>query len=283
VQLRIRVIRVDDLEGSDMTLTEVVDGATQLSTLALDLASVSDPGVTAGRVIDLAVKLIPCVAVDVVRVTAVGELQMLASSDPGLSQQTLRTWHRWPHFPLSDAVQGPCRSDNHGSGYPAALLADCGIVSELMFALRVGDTDHGYLRFLFHDNVSPSSTVGRLAAAFSAQAAIALDRAALQMSVMNLRKAIDTNRDISAAVGILMAQQGINYPDAYQLLRSVSQNTNRKLRNVAAEILHDHEPNTRRPVSPGVLTATGPVRDGTSGADVGCGAAGLDPKSLALV
>jgi hypothetical protein len=229
-----------------MTLTEVVDGATQLSLLALDVASVSDPGMTASRVTDLAVKLIPCVAVDVVRVTTVGDLKILASSDPGLSQLTLPSWHRWPHVPLSDAVQGPCRVDNHGSGYPAALLADCGIVSELMFALRVGDTHHGYLRFLFQDNVSRSSPVGRLAAAFAVQAAIAVDRAALQVSVMNLQTAIDTNRDISAAVGILMVHQGINYPDAYQRLRAISQNTNRKLRNVAAEILVDHEPATHR-------------------------------------
>jgi len=229
-----------------MTLTEVVDGATQLSTLALDVASVSDPRMTASRVTDLAVKLIPCVAVDVVRVTAVGDLQILASSDPGLSQLTLPSWHRWPHVPLSDAVQGPCRLDNHGSGYPAALLADCGIVSELMFALRVGDVDHGYLRFLFQDNVSQESSVGRLAAAFSVQAALAVDRAALKVAVMNLQTAIDTNRAISAAVGILMAQQGINYPDAYQLLRSESQNTNRKLRNVAAVILNDQEPTPQR-------------------------------------
>ncbi len=229
-----------------MALTEVVDGATQLSNLALDAASVSDPGMTAGRVADLAVKLIPCEAVDVVRVTAVGDLQVLASSDPGLSELTLPSWHRWPHFPLSDAVQGPCRLNNHGSGYPAALLADCGIVSELMFALRVGDIDHGYLRFLFQDNVSRVSSVGRLAAAFAVQAAIAVDRAALQVSVMNLQTAIDTNRDINATVGILMVHQGINYPDAYQLLRSASRNTNRKLRNIAAEILKSHEPTTCR-------------------------------------
>jgi len=229
-----------------MTLTEVVDGATQLSTLSLDAANVPDPGMTASRVTDLAAKLIPCVAVDVVRVTAVGDLRILASSDPGLSRLTLPSWQRWPHFPLSDAVQGPSCWDYHGSGYPGALLADCGIVSELMFAMRVGDNDHGYLRFLFQDNVSRSSSVGRLAAAFAVQAAIAVDRAALQVSVTNLQAAIHTNRDISAAVGILMAQKGINYPDAYQLLRSVSQNTNRKLRNVAAEILNSHEPTTRR-------------------------------------
>ena len=193
----------------------MVDGATQLSTLALDAASVSDPGMTASRVTDLAVKLIPCVAADVVRVTAVGDLRVIASSDAGLSDLTMTAWRRWPHLPLSEAVQGQCRSANHGSRYPAALLVDCGIVSELMFPLQINDTDHGYLRFLFQENVSHSSTIGRLAAAFSVQAAIAVDRAALQVAVANLQTAIDTNRDIGAAVGILMAQQGISYQTPY--------------------------------------------------------------------
>jgi hypothetical protein len=229
-----------------MTISEVVDGATQLSALALDAASVSDPGMTISRVTDLAVKLIPCAAADVVRVTAAGDLRVVASSDPGLSELTSTAWRRWPHLPLSAAVQEPCRSTNHGSGYPAALLADCGIISELMCALQLGDNDHGYLRFLFHDRVALSSPTGRLAAAFSVQAAIAIDRATLQMAVTQLRTAIDTNRDISAAVGISMAQQGISYQDGYQLLRSTSQNTNSKLRAVAADILAGQESSARR-------------------------------------
>ena len=229
-----------------MTISEVVDGATQLSTLAMDVASVPDPAMTVGRVTDLAVKLIPCLAADVVRVTPVGELRIRASSDAWLSELTLTTWQRWPHVPLSEAVQGRCRSANHGSGYPAALQADCGIVSELMFGLRINGADHGYLRFLFQETISTASPIGRLAAAFSVQAANAVDRAALQVTVVNLQTAIDSNRDISAAVGILMAQQGIGYQDAYLLLRSASQHNNRKLRYVAAAILAGHELSARQ-------------------------------------
>ena len=89
-----------------MTISEVVDGATQLSTLAMDVASVPDPVMTVGRVTDLAVKLIPCLAADVVRVTPVGELRIRASSDAGLSDLTLTTWQRWPHVPLSEPFKG---------------------------------------------------------------------------------------------------------------------------------------------------------------------------------
>jgi hypothetical protein len=221
-----------------MTISEVVDGATQLSTLALDAASVPDPTMTVSRVTDLAVKLIPCAGADMVRVTAAGELRVMASSDPGLSDLTVAAWQRWPHLPLSAAVHGPCRTENHGSGYPTELRAGCGIVSEWMFAMQIGTgTHHGSLRFLFRDKVSQSSPAGRLAAAFAIQAAIAVDRAASQLAVTHLQTAIDTNRDIGAAVGILMARQGIGYQAAFHLLRAESQNKNRKLRDVAAEIL----------------------------------------------
>jgi hypothetical protein len=104
-----------------MTINDLVDGAVQLSTLASDAANVPDPAMTAGRVTDLAAKLIPCAAADIVRVTHTGQLRILASSDAGLSDLTAAVWQRWPHFPLSAVVQGPCRTRNHGSGYSPEL------------------------------------------------------------------------------------------------------------------------------------------------------------------
>jgi hypothetical protein len=207
----------------------------------LDAASVPDPAMVVSRVTDLAVKLIPCAAADVVRVTANGELRIMASSDLGLSELTLAAWRLWPHRPLSAAVQGTCSTANHGSGYRTELRAGCSINSEWMFLLQISNgTHHGYLRFLFQDDVTQFSPAGRLAAAFSIQAAIAVDRAACQIAVTHLHTAIRTNRDIGAAVGILMAQRGINYEAAFQLLRSSSQNDNRKLRDLAAEVVAGH-------------------------------------------
>lgn len=230
-------IRDDALKELQMTISEVVDGAVQLSTLASDAANVPDPAMTVSRVTDLAAKLIPCAAADVVRVTHAGELRIVASSDAGLSDLTIAVWQRWPHYPLSSAVQGPCRAHNHGSGYSPEPRAECGIAGELLFALQIGTSDHGFLRFLFQDAVSASSPLGRLAAAFAVQAVIAIDRAALQTKVGNLLVAIDTNRDIGGAVGIVMAQHNLDYQGAYLLLRSVSQDDNRKLRDVVAEVL----------------------------------------------
>jgi hypothetical protein len=53
----------------------------------------------------------------------------------------------------------------------------------------------------------------------------------------HLREALLSNRDIGAATGILMALRGLTQPLAFDELRRSSQQTHRKLRDVAADVL----------------------------------------------
>lgn len=50
-----------------------------------------------------------------------------------------------------------------------------------------------------------------------------------------------TNREIGAAVGILMATHGISQDDAFAMLSHASQRLNRKLRDIATNIVRDHD------------------------------------------
>jgi len=50
-----------------------------------------------------------------------------------------------------------------------------------------------------------------------------------------------TNREIGAAVGILMATHSISQDAAFDMLSSASQRLNRKLRDIAASIVRDHD------------------------------------------
>ncbi|WP_432549038.1 GAF and ANTAR domain-containing protein [Kineococcus arenarius] len=54
---------------------------------------------------------------------------------------------------------------------------------------------------------------------------------------VNLEEAVASNRDIGAAVGVLMALRKTTREQALADLRRVSQHANRKLRDVAAEVL----------------------------------------------
>ena len=57
----------------------------------------------------------------------------------------------------------------------------------------------------------------------------------------NLRRALDHSRDIGAAVGVLMALRKVSREEAFDLLRRASQDQNRKLSDLALDVLNTGE------------------------------------------
>lgn len=53
----------------------------------------------------------------------------------------------------------------------------------------------------------------------------------------NLRAALDSNRRIGAAIGVLMAMHKVTEDQAFDMLRTASQLLHRKLRDIAAEVV----------------------------------------------
>ena len=53
----------------------------------------------------------------------------------------------------------------------------------------------------------------------------------------NLEEALRTSRRIGAAIGVVMARTGLTEPEAFELLKSASQDTNRKLRLIADDVV----------------------------------------------
>ena len=56
-------------------------------------------------------------------------------------------------------------------------------------------------------------------------------------TIANLETALGSARRIGAALGIIMATQNITEEQAFQVLRGASQSRNRKLRDVAEDVL----------------------------------------------
>jgi hypothetical protein len=67
----------------------------------------------------------------------------------------------------------------------------------------------------------------------------------------NLRTALDSSRQIGAAVGILMAHHRVSQDDAFALLRSASQTLQRKLRDVAERVVETGALPPGAPSAPG--------------------------------
>lgn len=55
--------------------------------------------------------------------------------------------------------------------------------------------------------------------------------------IHHLRQALATNREIGIAIGMLMARRRVNRQQAFDLLRVASQHSNRKLRDIAAQVV----------------------------------------------
>jgi|SRR6478752_5047564 AmiR/NasT family two-component response regulator len=60
---------------------------------------------------------------------------------------------------------------------------------------------------------------------------------ALTVEVTQLEVARDSNRRIGMAMGIVMRQRQVDETLAFDALRRISQNTNRKLRDVAEDVI----------------------------------------------
>lgn len=88
-----------------------------------------------------------------------------------------------------------------------------------------------------------SARMGAVVAAF---ASVALTAAARHQSVSSLREALDSNREIGKAIGILMATHRLSDEEAFGLLRKTSNELNVRLSVVAQKLLHSHghEPGT---------------------------------------
>jgi hypothetical protein len=231
-----------------MTDNAMVEDAVRLSAMVMQAAEPSDPAGTGQRIVDLAARLIPCAAVDIVRPRTGAAMQVTASTDRAISDLLGAALLRWPHdrYPEVDAATAPSVA-KPPAGY-LSQVRDHWPWRRVDLPLPVDLTAFGYLRFLLRDPIPPTSTAGRLGAAFAAHAAIVLDRAALQEAVGNLLTAIVGNREIGAAVGIPMARGGISYDAAFALLKTTSHNNNRLLRDVVSDVLYTGQlPNTGSP------------------------------------
>ncbi|GAY08040.1 ANTAR domain-containing protein [Pseudonocardia sp. N23] len=78
-----------------------------------------------------------------------------------------------------------------------------------------------------------------LVATAAAAARLALFAVATRARADQLSDALATSRTIGAAIGMLMARHGWSRDAAFTALREASQHTNRKLRDVAADVVAD--------------------------------------------
>jgi hypothetical protein len=116
----------------------------------------------------------------------------------------------------------------------AEPLAQLGVAAVLALPLP-GLAGRGALTF-YGEAPFPVDALAPAAEA-AAVAAVALAALETRDRAANLEIALASSRQISAAVGIVMAQDRCSYDEAFQRIRSISQRTHRKMRELADQIV----------------------------------------------
>jgi GAF domain-containing protein len=222
---------------------EAQELAAQFAGVARALAAEKTVDETLGRLVEVAVAIIPGCHHAGVTVVRRGRLETPAATDP---------------VPAAvDAVQyetgqGPCLSairehavfrtgdlalDDRWPDFAGPAVTRTGVRSVLAFRLFTEEDTLGALnlysreRDAFDDDAVPVGTV------LAAHAALAFARAREREQISGLEQALSSNRAIGMAIGILMATHGIGDGEAFDLLRVASQRSNRRLRDIADEVV----------------------------------------------
>ena len=225
-----------------------MDSARWFAALARDLAEQSDRDATASRVLELITGATGCSFAAIAHLSPQGVLvhnhgtdrallnkvaTISTSTGEGVAWQALRqratvrvddlaTESRWPQYTTRLRTETPLRS----------ALGYCLILDNLVLgAMLLFSTEAGFF----------TDTICRFADVYADHAAIALARVSDHERAENLETALQSNREIGMAVGILMVRYGLTDEAAFDLLRVTSQHEHRKLREIAAETVYSGE------------------------------------------
>lgn len=240
------------IDANDL-VEQVEERSDDLALAMTELAGLllSDEGVdrTLQRVADLAVRTIPGCTAAGVTLLADGSPQTAASTDEAVLEIDRRQYA---------AGDGPCldalrnrRINRAGADvaqrrWPefAAGAGRLGIRSFLAAPLVAGEQPLGSLNLYGASNDGFEALDDALVALFCGQASVALANAQLYRSAValseQLRAAMHSRAAIEQAKGMLMERHGVGPAEAFALLRQRSQRSNRKLREVAEELVARH-------------------------------------------
>lgn len=122
-------------------------------------------------------------------------------------------------------------------GFGSRVVEEIGVRSMLSFRMFLEDDDliaglnlYATRTDAFDEN---AVTTGLLLATHGAMALSALRRGD---TAAHLARALESNREIGVAMGVLMSQHKITRDQAFDLLRITSQHTHRKLADIAADV-----------------------------------------------
>ncbi|MGH3234603.1 MAG: GAF and ANTAR domain-containing protein [Streptosporangiaceae bacterium] len=220
--------------------------AERISQVARLLETDEDSDAALRRLTDLGVELVPGGTAVAVTVAADQQALTFAASDSRVDEL---------HRLQVDAAQGPLvetlrhNEPRHVEDtaserrWPAfcQAAARVGFGSCLVLPLRTDRRPAGAIALYGREPNAFRGGSYDLAVLFAAQGGTALHNAALHRAclemIRNLHTALESRAIIEQAKGILHAEYGVSPEEAFRLLSRMSRSTNRKVREIAAELV----------------------------------------------
>ena len=224
--------------GSPLAMAEM------FADIGRQLAAHSDSRAAVQALTELTVRVVPgaCWA-SVTRGTAERFSTMAASGQVAVEADLLQ--YRLGTGPCVDAVINDAvftsrdlALDDRWSQFGPQAARDFGTRSVLSMRLVMdGDEDLNAGLNIYADHVDAFDDEAYLLATLLAtHAAVAVGLVVEREQSRQLRDALDSSREIGIAMGVLMATSKVTREQAFDLLRIASQNTNRKVRDIATVV-----------------------------------------------
>ena len=199
----------------------------------------------AAAITRLSVKTVPGVEQASISEGRAGRFRTLTSTGPMATAGDQIQYHL-RSGPCVDALtddvvyrSGDISRDQRWPEFGRRATAETGALSMLSIRLFLED-DGDHTTGLNMYSTAPAAfgdTAQNIASLLAAYSAHVLKTVQAREKAANLEKALDSNREIGTAMGILMATHKIARTDAFELLRVASQHTNRKLIDIATTVV----------------------------------------------
>ena len=236
------------------------DVARTFARVARDLTDQPDAASVAQRIVSIGVNVTGSSSVALFRFAADHVPAVLATSDDVISTVDRRATRSTGEGPLAQAgtarvavFSDDLSTETRWPGYRAPILQLTAVRAVLAVPLRAGGSDCGVLMFYADQAGYFTDELRQLAAVLAEHAAVALVYAAARDQAEHFTLALRSNREIGAAVGILIERHKITEADAFEMLRARSQHLNIKLHLVALALTSEGE----LPAMPAAATPEG--------------------------
>jgi GAF domain-containing protein len=212
--------------------------------IAHDLAEQHGTKATTLRIIELARGAVGCDLAAIWHLSETGGATLDAATEPVQGRMLSRIISETREGPAWEALQhhttvlvNDLRREARWPEYrEAAQRARLPYRSVVAYSLDIEQRDLGALVLYAQTPEFFSDSLMGLGGVFANHAAIALDAAHSLDAVEELKVALNTNRTIGVAVGILMAEYKISEDTAFGMLRTASRHTHRPLPEMAEDV-----------------------------------------------